>query len=116
MLVVEDDDAVRALVIAALEGADFQVLAAASPEEALEQLDASEPLHLLLTDVAMPGMNGPQLAAEVARRAPTTRTLYMSGHDAEAVHGVRDSQLLRKPFSASTLVHRVEQRLSSRAP
>lgn len=114
VLVVEDDDDVRAFVVEALEAAGFRVFEAASPGQALDWLDErdeGEPLDVLLTDVAMPHMNGPELAAEFARRSPATCTLYMSGHDAENAHDIPGPQLLRKPFSTATLVRRVSQLL-----
>jgi CheY-like chemotaxis protein len=118
VLVVEDDDAVRALAVRALEGAGYHVVASSGGRAALEAARAVRSLDLLLTDVVMPEMNGRELAEEVRRIAPGARVLYMSGytHNAIVHHGVLDAgiEFLPKPFTPSTLVARVREVLDAR--
>ncbi len=118
VLVVEDDDAVRALAIRALEGAGYRVLASRGGRAALDAARAAPGLALLLTDVVMPELNGRQLADEVLRIAPGARVLFMSGytHNAIVHHGVLDEgiEFLAKPFTPSSLVARVREVLDTR--
>ena len=110
VLVVEDEDAVRELAVASLERHGYRVLKAASGDEALRVAhDFREPIDLLLTDVVMPGMKGPDLARRLKTLRPTTRVLLMSGYAAEVVTSadLRDTPLLAKPFSPSTLTRAV---------
>ena len=75
------------------------------------------PIHLLLTDVAMPGMGGRELAEALRPRYPWMRTLFMSGYTDDAVvrHGVLASEtaFLQKPFSPSTLAQKVREVLDA---
>ncbi|OGP69366.1 MAG: hypothetical protein A2Z73_02300 [Deltaproteobacteria bacterium RBG_13_60_28] len=114
VLLVEDEEVVRHLVFAALQQNGYQVLMAGNPEEALaicEKFD--KPIHLLLTDVVMPGMSGRQLAEHLTARFPEMRVLYMSGYPENAIshHGVLDPGIdfLAKPFSPHVLIHRVRK-------
>jgi PAS domain S-box-containing protein len=106
VLLVEDEDAVRGMARRALEGAGFQVLAAANGAEALA-LASDHPSipGLLLTDLVMPGMNGRELARQVTQRWPGVPVLYMSGYSDEvALRQDLDGTLLQKPFDIDTLV------------
>ena len=112
ILLAEDEDAVRRLVQRALELHGYSVLPARSGEEA-EQLERSHlgPIHLLVTDVVMPGMGGRELADIVKSRRPQIKVLYMSGYTNDEVvrHGVivaRDT-FLQKPFTPTILVAKV---------
>jgi PAS domain S-box-containing protein len=112
ILLAEDEDAVRHLVQRALELHGYTVLPARKGEEA-EQLERSHlgPIHLLITDVVMPGMGGRELADIVKSRRPQLKVLYISGYTNDEVvrHGVivaRDS-FLQKPFTPTILVARV---------
>ena len=83
ILVVEDEPAVRALVVSTLERAGYRVMVAASPAEAValnEGLDA--PIDLLLTDLIMPGGNGQALAERLLQKRPAMRVMMMSGYGA----------------------------------
>ena len=114
VLVAEDEDAVRALTIAALERHGYRVLKAASGEEALEVAeDFREPIDLLLTDVVMPGIKGPELAKRLKLLRPTMRVLLMSGYAADVVTSadLKDSPLLAKPFSPAALTRAVRAAL-----
>jgi signal transduction histidine kinase len=86
ILLVEDDDAVRAVAAGILRKHGYQVLAVGSPLEALTVSDAMlDTFHLLMTDIVMPGMSGPELAMRLRERRPNLRVLCMSGYTDEAV-------------------------------
>jgi len=109
VLLAEDEDAVRRLVQRALELHGYSVLPARNGEEA-EQIERSHlgPIHLLITDVVMPGMGGRELADTIKSRRPQLKILYMSGYTNDEVvrHGVTvaDDAFLQKPFTPSGLV------------
>jgi len=111
VLVVEDEETVRKLVKKILEGYGYTVLTAADGETALGLLRArGRPVDLLLTDVVMPGINGPELAGRAVKLQPDLRTLYMSGYSQEEGDG--DKQIdprvfLYKPFTAEALALKV---------
>ncbi|MFO0603372.1 MAG: PAS domain-containing protein [Polyangiales bacterium] len=119
VLLVEDDKAVRRVARVALEQRGYRVLEAGNPEEALALVGGAErPIDLLLTDVVMPGMSGPDLARAVASRQPKVGVLYMSGYVDDAVtrHGLQSSDaFVAKPFSPTGLARRVRERLDARA-
>ena len=117
VLVVEDAPAVRELAVRALEEAGYRVLQARNGWEALAAAGAPGPVHLVLTDVVMPDMSGPQLAQALGRNRPGTRVLYMSGYTENTVvhHGVIDAgvSFLAKPFTPTTLLEKVRQVLDA---
>jgi hypothetical protein len=120
ILLAEDEDAVRRLVQRALELHGYSVLPARSGEEA-EQIERSHggPIHLLVTDVVMPGMGGRELADTVKSRRPQLKVLYMSGYTNDEVvrHGVilaRDT-FLQKPFTPTSLVAKVRAAFAASA-
>jgi PAS domain S-box-containing protein len=119
ILLAEDEDGLRALVREILEERGYLVIAAGSGPQALE-LGAQCPqgdLHLLLTDVVLPGMSGRSLAEQLALRHPALGVLYMSGYTDDALghHGVLDAttNFLHKPFTADALLHRVRNVLDT---
>jgi len=112
VLVVEDDDLVRRFVRRALEDSGFTVLVAVDGQDAIERIEsASEPVDLVLTDVVMPRVTGPELADRVALVAPGTPVLFMSGYMDEPFLAtdtrLHSENLLQKPFSAAELRSRV---------
>ncbi|MHB1311789.1 MAG: ATP-binding protein [Gemmatimonadaceae bacterium] len=116
LMVVEDESAVRELVRAALSRAGYRILAARDGEEALTRAAAHEGrIDLLLTDVVMPGLNGPELARQFRRVRPEARVLFMSGYAADHIadEGMLsgDADLLAKPFAPDELVVRVRTAL-----
>jgi CheY-like chemotaxis protein len=121
VLVVEDQDAVRQLVELVLDGYGYQVLTAASGPEALERAaEFSGRIHLLLTDVILPGMNGREVSEALVAARPGLKVLYMSGHSEETIghRGVLDSGLayLSKPFSPEELAVKVREQLGAGGP
>jgi CheY-like chemotaxis protein len=121
ILVVEDNEEVRRFAVRTLSRLGYTVLQAAGGEEALQRHGQAGPApDLLLTDVVMPGMSGPQLAAEYVRRFPGVRVLFMSGYTEDELgeHGALDGagMLLPKPFSPATLASKVREILEGAAP
>ena len=113
ILVVEDDDRVRDLTVAALRELDYTVVHASHANAALRQLDAHPNVTLLFTDVVMPDMNGRELAEEAQRRRPGLKVLFTTGYARDAVvhNGILDPdvQLLPKPFNLDQLALKVRE-------
>lgn len=114
ILLVEDEDVVRGLARKILEQAGYNVLDATGGEDAFRLCqDHTEPIHLLLTDVVMPGMSGKEIADRLTGLSPTTRVLFMSGYTDEAIvhHGVLDSnvEFIQKPFTPNALTRKVRE-------
>ena len=112
VLIVDDEESLVRVARRILEGEGYTTLTAVAPAAALALADELQgPLHLLFTDVVMPGMSGPQLAAAITARHPETRVLYGSGYADDAVlrEAVRDhaAVLLGKPYGARELLGRV---------
>jgi two-component system cell cycle sensor histidine kinase/response regulator CckA len=111
VLVVDDEPLVRELVSTALEREGYTVLVASSGEEALARASAhAAPIDLVVTDVAMPGLRGPELVPLLAARHPRLRALYMSGYLGEGQTAV--APLLAKPFGLGSLRHAVRDVLA----
>ena len=114
ILLVEDESGVRAFIKTVLQRFGYQVIEAESAEAALTLLgNLTRPLHLLLTDVVLPGVDGRELAVRVTRERPHVRVLYMSGYTGRlrTAHGFIEPgvQLLEKPFTAQALLARTRQ-------
>jgi two-component system cell cycle sensor histidine kinase/response regulator CckA len=117
ILVAEDEDAVRDIAVTGLRRYGYQVLAAPSGEEALQIAEHHDgPIHLLVTDVVMRGMNGRQLSNALGLDRPLVRTLFVSGYTEDTIvhHGVLDPGIsfLAKPFTPAVLARRVREALS----
>jgi signal transduction histidine kinase len=118
ILLVEDERGVRAFMALALRRFGYRVLEADSAESALALLrQPDQPVHLLLTDVVLPRMNGRELAQQVARDLPGVPVLFMSGYSEQFTMGGgwldTGVQLLEKPFTAHTLLTKVREVLGS---
>jgi signal transduction histidine kinase len=117
VLLVEDDGAVRELARATLDRHGYRLLCASSSEEALQLMEKfNGPIALLLTDVVMPGIQGPDLAVKIRLMRPGIRVLFMSGYAAETLteEMLRDASHLQKPFSAAVLARTVRAVLDRR--
>ena len=121
ILLVEDEEAVRRLARVILERGGYQVLEAENPEMALRMANDFEGrIDLLLSDVIMPGSEGPPLALRLAQRRPSIRVLYMSGYADEAITRlgvvVEGTPFLQKPFTPHGLGRKVREVLDAPRP
>jgi CheY-like chemotaxis protein len=119
VLLAEDEGSLRELIGELLEANGYQVLAAEDPTKAIETAERhGGVIHLLLTDVLMPGMNGRELAQRVRELRPDIRVLYMSGHteDSIAQSGLLEpgALLISKPFTQESLARKVREALGPR--
>jgi two-component system, OmpR family, response regulator VanR len=113
VLVVDDDPALRALMVRTLSAKGYRALQASDGIEALDQLAADPNIELVVTDIVMPRMNGVELAQQLAASA-RTRLLFVSafGKDYTELPG----SLLEKPFSPAALIAEVERLLEVQTP
>jgi len=116
ILLVEDEPLLRDIAEKVLSRAGFDVIAADGPDEAIAAAEGmAESLDLLLTDVVMPDMRGPELADRLRRDRPSLRVLLVSGYAEEIVEANRDratKPFLAKPFSAGALLAAVDEALA----
>lgn len=118
ILIVEDDAGVRAITRRALELLGHRVLEAESADAAFGMIAVTkEPIHLVITDIVMPGMSGRELAIRLSIEQPSMRLLLMSGHNALADEVQREEGLpfLQKPFSMEHLASCVGRALGTAA-
>jgi signal transduction histidine kinase len=117
VLVVEDEDAVRAHATEALQELGYRVLQAGAAAAALRTIDDHPEIGLLFTDVVMPDMNGRRLSEEALRRRPALKVLFTTGYTRDAIvhDGMLDPdvELLRKPFTLEQLARKVAEVLKS---
>ena len=118
VLLLEDDEALRSVTQEILERAGYRMIVAARPEDALATAVAYPgQIDLLLSDVILPGMNGPRLAAELLARRPEIRVLFVSGYTDDAIFkpGILEAglRLLQKPFTAQALLQAVRAALEA---
>jgi CheY-like chemotaxis protein len=118
VLIVEDEAALRKLVRRVLEADGKRVLEAADGHEALAHLDREDgAIDLLITDIVMPGMNGPELVEQVSARWPHLRVVYSSGYTDSRLAGRGFDEnavdLLRKPYTVDDLRRRVAHELDA---
>lgn len=117
ILVVEDNDSVREIVIRVLKEKGYTLLEAGSGEQALEIIDKHRgALDLFITDVILPGMSGKQLAEKLGEIRPGVKSLFISGYTDNVIlhHGVLDEGInfLQKPFTAGALLKKVHSILN----
>jgi two-component system cell cycle sensor histidine kinase/response regulator CckA len=118
ILLVEDEDQVRAAARGILARNGYNVIEARNPGEAITACDTlEEPIHLLLTDVVMPRLSGPELAKRLAGARPEMRVLFMSGYTDDSIlrHGVLDAKVayLQKPLTTESLTAKVREVLDA---
>ena len=114
ILLVEDEDSVRQLIRETLESRGYQVLQAANGHAALAlAASRSDTIHLVITDVVMPGLSGHELVQQLLATRPTTKVLFLSGHAEETVATPLSSQspqaFLQKPFTLQNLSRKVRE-------
>jgi CheY-like chemotaxis protein len=111
ILLVEDNAQVRQLAESVLVSRGHKVLSCDGPVQALRQMDENKDIHLLLTDVIMPGMTGRELYEKLAEKEPGLGVLYMSGYTSQALSirgGVySEHNYIQKPFSVKELSRKV---------
>jgi two-component system cell cycle sensor histidine kinase/response regulator CckA len=115
---VEDAEMVRKLTESILSQNGYKVLEARDGHEALRVCqEYPEPIHLLLTDVVMPGLSGRELAEQLALSHPKMKILYMSGYTDDTIihHGLLEpgTAFLQKPFSPAALTHKLREVLDT---
>jgi hypothetical protein len=117
VLVVEDDAQVRLITVSMLKSRGYQVLEAATCQEALSLATTYDEIDVLVTDVVMPELSGPELATRIRTVHPAIRVLLVSGYSADAVarHGVNGAapSFLQKPFSGQELAKKVRDVLGT---
>jgi CheY-like chemotaxis protein len=113
--VVDDDRDVRELAVSSLESLGYKVLSAAGGHAALKIMETTPQIDLILIDVAMPEMNGAELARAIRLRRPNLPVLYMSGYVGPTLLEAADQQqILKKPFTIAELASKIEENLSSK--
>ena len=120
VLVVDDEEGLRRVVCRTLRAEGYGTVEASHGAEALEIMEnLAEPVDLVVTDVVMPGMSGPEVAQAVTSMRPGTQVLYTSGYTDSAIghHGVLEPGIafLQKPFSADDLTRKVRVLLDEAA-
>ena len=119
ILLVEDEGALRTLVHGVLESSGYNVLQARDGDDAMRVSEQHKgPIHLLLTDVVMPGMGGRDLADHLAPFHRSMKVLYISGYTDDAIvhQGVLEpgTNFLQKPFRPDVLVQKVREVFDAR--
>ncbi len=115
ILFVEDDDMVRNMVTAVLEQYGYRVLEAENGSSAMKHCENEKKIHLMITDVVMPGTSGPELVRQINTMHPEMKVLFISGYTDDAIvhHGVIDEHtpFLQKPFTPQKLAFKVRETL-----
>jgi two-component system, cell cycle sensor histidine kinase and response regulator CckA len=117
ILIAEDDAAVRDLASRFLDQAGYRVITAKDGAEAFQLAkECGQPIGALLTDVVMPNMRGPELAAQVRNLLPGTAVVFMSGyleHNGESQEMAANAVFLEKPFTRGSLLQRMDEALNT---
>jgi PAS domain S-box-containing protein len=121
VLLVEDEDNIREPAVEILESRGYDVLAARDAAQALALAEEhAGPIHILVTDVVMPGLSGSQLAGQLTQRLPGLRVLYISGYPEDSIshHGVLNPEqhFLQKPFPPGQFLEKLREVLDGRPP
>ena len=121
ILLVEDDDSLRKIIYKILTDSGYGVIEASRGEEAISLVEkGSKAIHLMVTDLVLPGMSGRKLAVRMAVARPEIKVLFISGYMGEGTDGLGDlgltTDFLQKPFTPSVFLQRVRGLLNSSAP
>src|SRR5262249_52306144 len=113
ILLVDDDESVRDYIAETLKELNYEVVTAANGQSAMEWLEARPGFDLLLTDVLMPGMDGPELAAQAIKVQPNLKVILMSGSPRVKAEGFDQmwGDFVRKPLTKSVLNERISSAL-----
>jgi CheY-like chemotaxis protein len=116
---VEDEESVRGLAAKVLGELGYNVLEAKNGKEAIKMSAQNKgTIHLLLTDLVMPGMSGNEVVKHLAAERPEMKAIYMSGYtdDIISLHGIlnQETNFLQKPFSPRALAQMIREMLDSR--
>jgi two-component system cell cycle sensor histidine kinase/response regulator CckA len=117
VLLVEDEPMVRSVAERALTRHGYTVITADNGEDALEIIAKNEPIDLLISDVVMPGMDGPTMVDEARKQRPDLKILFMSGYAEEQLRdsiGVDNAHFLPKPFSVQELAEATKRALGAK--
>ena len=114
ILVVDDEEVVRSVVRDMLEPEGYTILDTGDPQQAL-RIAREQPVHLLLTDVVMPLMKGPELATKLLAVSPSTKVILMSAYPMSEV-AASGRAFIGKPFSVQGLIARIRQLLEQASP
>jgi CheY-like chemotaxis protein len=110
ILVVEDDESVRKLVVRLLAMLGYKMLEAVDVADALRIADTSErPIHAVITDVVMPDTHGPELVRRLSISHPSIRAIYMSGYTRGSIEVNESIVLVQKPFAPKELARKVRE-------
>lgn len=114
ILIVEDEDTVRQFILAVLNKYNFNVIVAKDSKDALRIVKTyKKKIHLLLTDVIMPGMSGKILSEEISKILPKIKIIFMSGYTDDAIvqHGVLEDGInfIQKPFTPQSLIKQIKE-------
>ncbi|MCZ7663765.1 MAG: response regulator [Thermoleophilia bacterium] len=115
---MEDEVQILRMCRRVLEGEGYTVIAAGTPQKALELAEEKRgALHLVVTDVVMPAMNGRELATRIKALVPGVKTLFMSGYTANVIAGrgvlSEDLNFIQKPFSSTELASKIREALDN---
>ena len=121
ILIVDDEAEVRSLARDILLDSGYRVLEAENGEQALRVAEEQpDPIHVVLTDIVMPGIDGKELAERLAAARPYTKMIFMSGRAAEVMTAagglISADAFLAKPFTPERLLNKVRTRLEYRSP
>ena len=116
ILVVDDEPMVRRFVVATLESRQYTVIEASSGQEGLKSLSQHYNVDLVLTDILMPVMTGPEMIHMILKIDPSVRVMFMTGNvpDAQALESLdKNHPVLHKPFTIDALLNNVQECLAS---
>jgi len=114
VLLVEDDERVRASIEQVLTQCGYQLLAAANGDEALRLAQRhTGPIHLLLVDMVMPGKNGREVVEQISPLHHQAKVLFISGYGPRSEREIPDSRIFRKPFTGGALARKVREVLDA---